>query len=173
VELEWGITGMDKAKKLALIILLSLIGLNTYADESLTTKNALAVLTDESQSQPETKQLFSKGVFTKKKFISDAESYTGYFLANKNLNFMNFDVLAYQVIHVETNVGCCVGSKNAFILAPKANSNLEGLQKFAKQNQCELESSSVASDLPDQVSVKLITKAKTSRLYSISCDVDR
>ncbi|WEI18261.1 hypothetical protein PY247_18695 [Acinetobacter proteolyticus] len=86
---------------------------------------------------------------------------------------MNFGVLAYQVIYFSVDVGCCIGSENALILAPKSNSNLAGLQTFAKEHQCVIDSSSVVSDLPDQVSVKLISKAKTSKLLSISCKVDR
>lgn len=164
---------MNKSKKFTLMALLILTGLNVHADEILTAQQAKSILTDENQILPETKQLFVSGVFSKKKFISDAESYTGYYLANKNLNFMNFGVLAYQVIHFSVDVGCCIGSENALILAPKSNSNLAGLQTFAKEHQCVIDSSSVVSDLPDQVSVKLISKAKTSKLLSISCKVDR
>lgn len=173
VDLGWGINGMGKIKKIILTTSLLLCGFNVYANGGLTANQAKAILTDENQKNSETKKLFLNGVFSKKNFISDAESYKGYFLAHKNLTFMNFEVLAYQVIHFETNVGCCVGSENAFILSPKTNSNLNALQKFAKENQCTIESGSVASDLPDQVSVKLISKAKTSKLFSISCEVGR
>jgi len=160
-------------KKFALLFILFWGVSNVYADEILTSKQVKIILADENQILPETKQLFSKGAFSKKSFISDAESYRGYYLANKKLNFMNFDVLAYQVIYFEIDVGCCVGSENSLILAPKINANLVGLKKFAKENKCEVESSSVVSDLPDEVSVKLISKAKTSRLFSLSCEVNR
>lgn len=158
-------------KKIALLSILFLMGNSVYADEALTTQQAFTILTDEAQTRPFTKQLFAKGVISKKNFISDAESYRGYYLTNKKLSFLNFDVLAYDVIHVVSNVGCCVGSNNALVLAPKINADLGGLQKFAKEKNCTIESNSVASDLPDQVSVKLISKAKTSKLFSISCEV--
>ena len=164
---------MGKIKKIVLTLILFLGVENIYADEVLTDKQAKIILADENQVLPITKQLFSNGIFSKKNFISDAESYRGYYLANKKLNFMNFDVLAYQVIHFEVNVGCCVGSENSLILAPKINANLGGLQKFAKDNKCEIESNSVISDMPDEVSVRLISKAKTSKLFSLSCEVDR
>jgi len=160
-------------KKFALLFILFWGVNNVYADEILTSKQVKIILADENQILPETKQLFSKGVFSKKSFISDAESYRGYYLANKKLKFMNFDVLAYQVIHFEIDVGCCVGSENSLILVPKINANLVGLEKFAKENKCEVESSSVVSNLPDEVAVKLISRAKTSRLFSLSCEVNR
>ena len=68
---------MNKSKKLTLMALLILTGLNVHADEILTAQQAKSILTDENQILPETKQLFVSGVFSKKKFISDAESYTG------------------------------------------------------------------------------------------------
>lgn len=162
-------------KPLILFTCLVIASGSVLADTSiiLTNQQALAALKDKNQQSITFKTLFSKGIFSKKAFIGDNESYQGYYINSKPASFHKFNVAAYQTIYVKQYVGCCPGNTNSLILVPTNSTDLDGLESFAKSNKCELDTGGgeVLSSLPDSVALKLINKFKTKNFFTLTCEV--
>lgn len=136
----------------------------------LTPAQGFEVLSDEMLERKTSKALFKQGVFRNNFDVTNEEQYRAYYLARKDVRFFQFRVVALDVSYVDTYVGCCPTLASSFVMTPETGADMAGLEKFAKQKQCSVQSKGVLDNLSDEAVVKLVSKYKTKNFWSVTCD---